>query len=139
MSYEIKFLNDIDSSYLNSKIDAMKSKYTLSINTVYNLEKSNQLKILYQPIVNLKTNEVVCFEALLRYIDCNGILKSPSFIDSFTTLDLMQQLDLWVLSHAIREFVHFDLLSAFHLSVNMSPQTLKKANIVDDIVSIIQE
>lgn len=139
MTYEIKFLKNIERCFLKSKFDAMTSKCILSINTVFDLEKSNQFKILYQPIVNLMTNEIVCFEALLRYIDRNGTLNSPSFIDSFTTLDLMHQLDLWVLAHAIREFIHFDLLSSFHLSVNMSPQTLKKASIVDDIVGIIRE
>ncbi len=57
----------------------------------------------YQPIVNLKTNEVIHYEALLRLQDHDGSLIYPhAFLDTAEHFGLIRDIDKWVLRHAVK-------------------------------------
>jgi len=57
----------------------------------------------YQPIFNLKTNEVLHYEALLRLKDHDGSLIYPhAFLDTAEHFGLIRDIDKWVLRHAVK-------------------------------------
>lgn len=58
----------------------------------------------YQPIVNLKTHEVIHYEALLRLKDQDGSLIYPhAFLDTAEHFGLIRDIDKWVLRHAVKK------------------------------------
>jgi len=58
----------------------------------------------YQPIFNLKTNEVIHYEALLRLKDEDGSLIYPhAFLDTAEHFGLIRDIDKWVLRHAVKK------------------------------------
>jgi EAL domain-containing protein (putative c-di-GMP-specific phosphodiesterase class I)/cellobiose-specific phosphotransferase system component IIC len=112
----------------------VRSKFTSYIPSMHkNFEAQRELEklqhegdmILYfQPQVVVENKTVCSLEVLLRYKKHNGEILSPYFISSFKHLNLMPELDLWVLNQALKESKCYLSDYDFSLSVNVSPQTL---------------
>jgi len=67
----------------------------------------SKLKLLFQPVLDINTNKIDRFEALLRMVDSNNELVTPdNFIPVAERNGLIQEIDLWVVSRA------FDILSS---------------------------
>jgi PAS domain S-box-containing protein len=87
--------------------------------------------VLYaQPIIDLRSREVVAHELLLRMIDRDGAIVSPGrFVPAAEQYDLIQEIDRWVLAQAIklagrRIKVHF----------NISGKSLGSRELISDLV-----
>jgi len=64
--------------------------------------KEDAFQLVFQPVVNASDGHVSHYETLLRMIDDNGDLLSPvKFIPVAERMGLINQIDLWVVSHAI--------------------------------------
>lgn len=98
----------------------------------------------YQPIVALKTDEIVGFEALVRWQKPGDRLLYPSdFIAVMEDAGLIVFLGRWVLREACRtvralqqQFPRKDPLT---ISVNVSPREFAEPDLVADILSVIAE
>ncbi len=67
----------------------------------------SKLKLLFQPVLDIHTNKIDRFEALLRMVDSNNELVTPdNFIPVAERNGLIQEIDLWVVSRS------FDILSS---------------------------
>lgn len=56
----------------------------------------------FQPILNLKSREIIHYEALLRLEDKDGSLIYPhAFLDTAEHFGLIRDIDKWVLRHAV--------------------------------------
>jgi len=88
--------------------------------------KEDRFVLHYQPILDLRRNVVTHHEALLRMVGDGGELIYPSqFLGIAEKLDLIQQVDRWVLDRALRQLS--DLRRAGRsqvLEVNLSGRTL---------------
>jgi diguanylate cyclase (GGDEF)-like protein/PAS domain S-box-containing protein len=75
---------------------------------------------VFQPIVNLKTAEVVGCEVLLRW-NCTkrGMVSPTDFIPLAESLGLMLEIDKWVFAHSLLFLKKFPLCG--HFSINLSP------------------
>jgi diguanylate cyclase (GGDEF)-like protein len=90
------------------------------------LERS-EFKLCYQPILELETNRVAGFEALIRWQHPqHGLVKPMDFIPTAETSGLIVHITEWVLDEACRqmrlwqlEIPHGDDLA---ISVNLSPK-----------------
>lgn len=88
-----------------------------------------QVRMHYQPIVDLNTGEVVGAEALLRFVRADGSLASPTegglierIEDDARALDRLSEL---ILESVARDAIpHFDRHPRFYISVNVPPVTL---------------
>jgi diguanylate cyclase (GGDEF)-like protein/PAS domain S-box-containing protein len=70
---------------------------------------SDRLTLLAQPIVHLATGAVSTYELLLRMRDEHGELIPPAtFLLVAERLDLVKQLDKWVVANAIRMLAELD-------------------------------
>ncbi|AOL94253.1 putative bifunctional diguanylate cyclase/phosphodiesterase [Porphyrobacter sp. LM 6] len=79
----------------------------------------NELKIAYQPLVNPDTNEVKCFEALLRWQDEEGTEISPSdFIPIAENDDLIIKLGEMALRQACKDAMEWP--DSIRVAVNVS-------------------
>ncbi len=104
----------------------------------------NEFWLAYQPIVDLSTNRVAGFEALVRWQHPERGLVSPAdFIPAAEETGLIIPLDLWVIREACRQMCvwHADFpdVSPLTLSVNLSSKQFAHASLIDRIDEILAD
>lgn len=87
----------------------------------------DQLNILYQPIVDLKTGQITSAEALLRWTMSDGRVIPPSrFIPLAEEIGLITEIGYWTVNRAIDQILEIDQAILGHdirlpnLSINIS-------------------
>ena len=107
------------------------------------LEK-HQLRLLFQPIVDLRTSKMVGAEALLRWRHpVEGLLGPERFLRNAEEAGLMIAITRWVIRRAIDAAVHWRRhLRAdqkFYVSVNLSPSAVRDPELAEYVASLLQE
>ncbi|OEE67412.1 regulatory component of sensory transduction system [Enterovibrio norvegicus FF-33] len=100
----------------------------------------NELSVVYQPFIDLKTNEVVGAEALLRWDNSElGSVSPVEFIPIAEQSNLIYEVGKFVLATAIRDFSHLTNAAGhlLNVAVNISPQQIRQANFIDDLQAIM--
>jgi diguanylate cyclase (GGDEF)-like protein/PAS domain S-box-containing protein len=97
------------------------------INDIYNALKNKEFHVVYQPIVDIQTNEVIKAEALIRWHHpVEGLVNPNDFISVAEDAGLIIEIGNWVFKQAAqqvaiwRKTIHKD----FQISVNKSPVQL---------------
>lgn len=100
----------------------------------------------YQPIVELKTGQIVSMEALMRWQQADGTLTPPNdFIPLAEETGLIVKLDEWMLKHACTfaqklKKTYSDLLPvSVNVSVNLSAIVLERKNLDEMVRKKVQE
>ena len=102
-----------------------------------------QIKILYQPVIYLPTEELAGFEALARWEHPRlGLLNPDDFIPVGEESDLVVKLGGYVLSEAVAEAARWQkvlprLKHPLFVSVNISARQLFRQDLVHDVRHII--
>lgn len=94
----------------------------------------NQLRLTYQPICDLATGKVVCFEALARWLDEEGVEISPTeFIPVAEEAGLIVPLGHWAMNQAAETLAAWDMRSGGNcgarFAVNLSAIQLQRDNV----------
>jgi diguanylate cyclase (GGDEF)-like protein len=88
----------------------------------------SSFELHYQPVVDLATDEVTCFEALLRWRHSErGMISPADFIPVAEETGLINQIGDWVLTTACAEAVKWP--SQIRLAVNVSPVQFKSGTL----------
>nr|WP_272903957.1 bifunctional diguanylate cyclase/phosphodiesterase [Xanthobacter agilis] len=96
-----------------------------------------ELTVLYQPQVDVETERIVGFEALVRWDHpTRGRLLPGVFVPIAERSRLITRIDAFVLRRACADA---KLLTGVTLSVNLSPINLRAAGIADDILATLRE
>lgn len=103
-----------------------------------------ELRLLYQPIVNLQTDLITGFEALIRWQHPQrGLLNPIHFIDLIEKTDLIYSVGLWVMNTACQQLQNwqqsFPQYTDLTMSVNVSTKQLSEYNLVEHIRKILHE
>jgi diguanylate cyclase (GGDEF)-like protein/PAS domain S-box-containing protein len=102
-----------------------------------------QLRLHYQPTVDLATNEVVGFEALVRwYHPERGMITPNEFIPIAEATGLIVPLGRWVLHEACRQAVEWsggDPARTVKMAVNVSVRQFDRADLVDVVADVLAE
>jgi diguanylate cyclase (GGDEF)-like protein len=97
-----------------------------------------EFELYYQPLVNLKTNEITAFEALVRWNHpTRGLVSPADFIPVAEETGLIIQLGEWVLRRACQETAQWP--AHIKVAVNLSPSQLKSRNLTQLVVSALAE
>ncbi|MGF1754760.1 EAL domain-containing protein, partial [Vibrio makurazakiensis] len=88
------------------------------------LRDTGEFILYYQPQYDIQTQRVIGVEALIRHKSETGVITPPYFLTAFSRLDLMQELDLWVIEKTLSEMEIFCEEPNFKISINISPDTL---------------
>ena len=104
----------------------------------------DELRLHYQPIVNLMTGEIAGFEALLRwYSSDKGIVQPQDFIPVAEETGLIIPIGRWALREACRQMVAWQQNVVFEkklfMSVNISPRQFTQVDLVDQIAAVLDE
>jgi EAL domain-containing protein (putative c-di-GMP-specific phosphodiesterase class I) len=97
--------------------------------------RRGQLRLHYQPIVDLELGRPIAFEALVRWQHPErGILAAGEFIPLIEETPLISQLGDWVLQEACAELARWQQAGwATRLSVNISARDLRTGGLVDRV------
>lgn len=104
------------------------------------LEKG-ELLLMYQPKVDLRTNQVVGLEALVRWLTNTGVLTSPDkFIPIAEETGLIVPIGRFVIREACEQWVrwHEAGLNPPPVAVNISPRQFSDLSLIADILAIIK-
>jgi diguanylate cyclase (GGDEF)-like protein/PAS domain S-box-containing protein len=108
--------------------------------SVRNALRRDELRLVYQPIVNAKTQNLLGVEVLLRWDGPNGPVAPMEFIPICEELGLGGELAHWVLRRACQELsgMPFWQRSESWFSINISPQVIHR-NHIDWLTQVLAE
>jgi len=104
--------------------------------------ENDELRLVYQPKINLDSNQVVGAEALVRWNHPErGEINPAEFIPLAEETGIIHSLGQWVLNEATRQakFWFDNNIGAFSVSVNVSPVQLTKGNIISNIDAALKQ
>ncbi len=101
-----------------------------------------ELRVYYQPIMNLTTNELHGFEALVRWQHPKrGFLQPSEFISLAEESGLIVSVGLWVLKEACRQMNEWhksvDSDNPLIISVNLATKQLQHAEIIKQVAGVL--
>jgi diguanylate cyclase (GGDEF)-like protein len=102
----------------------------------------DELVLHYQPIVNLETWSVDCYEALVRWDRPGvGLLAPDDFLPVAETSDLICQLDTWVLRAAVAQLSRWNRQrgdQTLQVAVNVSGRHISQHRIQSDVAGALR-
>lgn len=111
-------------------------------NNLYRALDKNELFLHYQPQVKVETEEIIGFEALLRWSNEEfGMVPPGEFIPLAEKTGLIKQIGLWVFRKvcvecvSCRNYYNKDV----RISINLSIEQLKDAHFINHVSKIIEE
>ncbi len=104
----------------------------------------DQLRVHYQSIVSLKTQQVVGVEALVRWEHPRrGLVPPGDFIPLAEETDLIVSIDRWVMREACRQLSQWKekipQAKELTVSVNLSTKHVSKEDLVEYVESVLEE
>ncbi|MGR6837571.1 EAL domain-containing protein [Aliivibrio wodanis] len=104
---------------------------------VERLHKTGEFILFYQPQYDIETKSVSSLEVLIRHRSYNGDITPPYFIESFSQLGLMPELDFWVIEKAIASASTYAHDPEFKVSINVSPETVLVPNFLSTVARLV--
>ena len=100
-----------------------------------------ELRVVYQPLVHLATNEIVGVEALLRWDHpTRGTIPPAQFIPLAESNGAILEIGDWVMGESLRQLRLWDRSCPghlLHLSVNVSPRQLSEPEFVAGVADLM--
>jgi EAL domain-containing protein (putative c-di-GMP-specific phosphodiesterase class I) len=99
---------------------------------------NNKFVLFYQPILNIRTNEISHFECLIRLQQDDGQIIMPAdFVSRAEELGLISKIDRIVLKKAVEKQIEFNRQGKNHkLSVNISRRSFEDPTIFEDFTEL---
>ncbi len=96
----------------------------------------NDFEVYYQPIYDLESDRIVCFEALVRWNHpVQGLVSPAEFIPIAEEPGLIVQIGDWVLRKACSDAAKWS--RNVSVAVNLSPTQFKNRNLVASVISAL--
>jgi diguanylate cyclase (GGDEF)-like protein len=98
----------------------------------------DELKLFYQPLVDVESGELAAFEALLRWFPTDGDMVSPGeFIPLAETSGLIETIGAWVIDEACRQMREWrdNGFGDVHVGVNVAPRQFRRT----DVPAIVEQ
>ncbi|MGZ4665028.1 MAG: putative bifunctional diguanylate cyclase/phosphodiesterase [Frankiaceae bacterium] len=100
--------------------------------------RTGQLRLLFQPYIELSSGRVVGYEALVRWDHPRyGLLCPARFLPLAEDTGLIEAVDRWVLDEACREARRW--APPFAVSVNVSPAQLRGGDLAQHVTDILSQ
>lgn len=106
--------------------------------------QNQEFQLLYQPIVHLATEEIVGFEALVRWRHPEqGVLSPTTFISMAEETGLIVPMSWWILREACHQMHEWQLafpdIDSLTINVNLSSQQFAEPELIEYIRQILRE
>jgi diguanylate cyclase (GGDEF)-like protein/PAS domain S-box-containing protein len=103
--------------------------------------KNDAFTIYYQPLINIKTHEVIGYEALLRWIDLDGTIIYPvDFISIAEQTDLIIDIGKVILESVLLQAVSWKKMNMNYekISINISAKQLRDPEFLSFVEELLQ-
>ena len=101
---------------------------------------TGQLLLHYQPKLDLRTNAITGFEALVRWQHPqHGLVMPAEFIPLVEQTGLVRHLTAFVLSEALQQWRRWDRGAELTVAVNISPQSLNDPDFPELVEVLLRE
>jgi diguanylate cyclase (GGDEF)-like protein len=121
--------------------DAEVARQQLHVDLLHAVERE-EFFLVYQPIVDMSTEEIQGVEALIRWRHPDrGIVPPMDFIPACEESGLIEHIGMWVLETASRQVAQWQQIGAavpLHLHVNLSPRQLGDPQVVDKAAEVLR-
>ena len=99
--------------------------------------KDKEFELHYQPLVNLQSNKIIAYEALVRWHHpVRGLIAPAEFIPVAEETGLIIRLGEWVLRKACEQAAKWP--DDIKVAVNLSPAQLKNWSVVQVVMSALE-
>jgi diguanylate cyclase (GGDEF)-like protein/PAS domain S-box-containing protein len=96
--------------------------------------ENRQLRLVFQPLVDLRTGEVLGAEALVRWMHpTRGEIAPAEFIPVAERSGLIKEIGNWVLHQSMREAVRWQSRGDRYVGINVSAVQLRAEGFVDEV------
>jgi diguanylate cyclase (GGDEF)-like protein len=98
--------------------------------------RSGQFDVFYQPLIDVKTREVLGFEALCRWNHpTRGMISPEVFIPIAEEIGLINEIGTWVLREACNEAIKWP--SHIRIAVNLSPLQFHSESLLPSLINVL--
>lgn len=101
--------------------------------------RNSNLPLVYQPIYKIHDDHICGVEVLLRWKDKKLGHVSPDIFISLSRNNIQSDISLYVLSHSVRDFIHYAILYNIFLSININTSDLFSEKFKETLFSLIEE
>ncbi|MBN1669176.1 MAG: EAL domain-containing protein [Anaerolineales bacterium] len=106
--------------------------------------ENDELRVYYQPIVQLESNQLIGFEALARWQHPElGILQPIEFVPLAEETGMIIALDRWMLKHACRQMSswqqRYKMDPPLTISVNISGKHIATQDLADYVADLLEQ
>ena len=124
--------------FFEPEMDArMQARRTMELDLRKAIQRG-EFELHYQPLVNLKTEQISEFEALIRWHHPErGLIPPADFIPLAEETALIVPIGEWVLRQACEEAAKWP--SHISIAVNLSPAQFKTANISQTVINALAQ
>lgn len=128
--------------YIESIDQKLRDNKRLEKNLLQALEQ-NQMRMVYQPLVDLSTKRIVGAEALLRWMHPErGLISPVEFVPMAEQNQCIVPIGEWVINEACRTLKIWQTISQNYehltISINVSAVQLQQPNLVDRLKSMME-
>ena len=103
---------------------------------IHNAIRNDGLRLVYQPQVDMRTHQVVAYEALLRWTHpTRGELMPSSFLPLIQGSPVMNELTAWTLHEAMRDWARVD---GPPVAVNICPTVIDDHTFATDVLMALE-
>ncbi|WP_395814728.1 EAL domain-containing protein [Devosia sp.] len=98
---------------------------------------SDELTLVYQPILSMQSQAIVGFEALLRWMHPeHGELSAAQFMSLAETTSQIVPVGAWVLEHALAEAAHWP--ERYRVAINISPAQFRDGDLATALPALLE-
>jgi diguanylate cyclase (GGDEF)-like protein len=105
-------------------------------------DKNHELSLHYQPIIDITTNQIISFEALLRWYNPDlGNISPQEVIEVAEKAGLIHDIENWVLDRAMSDLLTFKHVIGQHITmaVNISGLHMSEPNLSSYVFSLLKQ
>jgi diguanylate cyclase (GGDEF)-like protein len=142
--YRAKSLGKGDYQIYNESVDKAYSKQVSTENALRFALKQDEFSLVYQPIFDLKSCDIVGVEALLRWHHPKlGEVMPNDFISIAEEVGLIDKIGEWVLRESCRQYAAWQkehgVDCKLNVAVNISPRQLKDNTFFNLVKAVLKE
>jgi len=112
------------------------------VNDLRNAVSNNELKLVYQPIINLKNNKLIGLEVLVRWIHpTRGMIPPMEFIPLAEETGLIFDIERWIVKTSFIQKQEWEELGypKVKMSINISGKRVTSKGFIKEIKSLLSE
>ncbi|MGA3302663.1 MAG: amino acid permease [Methylovirgula sp.] len=141
--YRAKSLGEARAAIYDVSMHAQAAARLCLENDLRRALRNEEFVLHYQPIVSLRSEEIVGFEALVRWQSPDrGLVQPRDFIPLAEETGIIVPLGLWVLREACQQARLWQKLGKTQplvMSVNLSPRQFAERDLVRDVQRVLEE